>query len=1342
MRLPVLSSVLAVLLVLSGCGGGSSPLTVSVTPSAAQAIDFGQSVNLTAAVANDSKSGGVTWTLSGPGALTNQSATGATYVAPSAAPGGVAKITAASVTQPTVMASVNITVTAPPSITTTSLPAGTEGTAYSQSVAVTGGAGALTYSLSVGTLPAGLSLNASSGAITGTPTGPNSTSNFTVKATDASAAGTQSATQALSIAINLPPAPAITTTTLPAVVEGTAYSQTIATTGGLSPLTFSLSVGTLPAGLSLNASTGAITGTPTGPNGTANFTVQVADHSNPVQTATQPLSILVSLPPPPAISTTSLPAGVEGSAYSQTLAATGHGTLAYSVSLGTLPAGLSLNSGTGAITGTPTGPNGTASFTIKVTDGSNPVQSATQALSIVINLPPAPAITTTSLPGVVEFASYNQTVAATGYAPLVYSVSAGTLPAGLSLNSSTGAITGAPTGPNGTANFTVQVADHSNPVQSTTQPLSIAVSLPPAPAITTTTLPNGTVGTAYSQTIGFSGGHTPFTWSISVGSLPAGLNINTSTGAITGTPTAQGTSNFTVKVVDSSNPTQSATQALSISVITAPLGVTTATLPTGAVNDVYPATNLVSTGGLPPNTWSITVGALPAGLSLSTAGQITGTPTASGTFNFTAQVKDSTNATATGNFSIIVNPVLAVSTSTLPGGTQGTSYTTTNLAATGGVTPYSWSVSSGSLPSGLTLSNSGQLSGLPTVSGTFNFTVKVTDASSGTATANLSITLAAAPPLAVTTSGSLPQGTLNTVYPSTNLNASGGIQPYTWIVVTPGTGPLPPGLTLSSSGQITGTPTAAGTYPFTVQVTDSISGTATANLSITVSAAAVTCDTTLTGKESLLHGDYAFVLSGFDSTGNPALVGGVFVASGVAGTGNITSGTLDMNLDVTNGVTTNSLISGSTYNLGQDTNGGYRGCMAFTTSAGTQHYAFSVDSISGTPSVASDGHMIDFDTTGPFTAGILRLANSAAFSTNSITGSWAFGISGPKPSSNGGGKFAAAGVLTFSSGSVSGVADTNDNGQLDNSSTLTGFPAGAAGTALTAGSYSIGSNGRGTMTFTPGGSSSSVNSFVYVVSASEALVLNADSQTNNTAFIGRAFKQSGTFSNSSLTGNHVIYASGISGTTGASRTEIDLVSTSGTTFSFSGYQNDAGTISDPTNNSGSGTFSVASNGRVVLTCSACGNHLPIFYLSSANTAFFLNSDNSVSFGSFEPQTGSPFTASSASGTYGIGLIYPEVPGISVQSGDVTFTPSTTSISGIFDDNSQGTLTPGSSQTQTYSINSTGVGLLPSGCTLTGSGGNCDTLLVVISPTKLVAMSAKPSNGTQNHTTPQINVVQK
>ncbi len=313
---------LFVLVFISGCGANSAPTPIAVTLSsgATQALDQGQSVTITATVANDSTSKGVTWSLaSGPGAIASQTTTAVTYNANGAS--GSAVITATSVTDITKTFTVTITVTAVPAITTTTLPAGVEGTAYSQAIAKTGGAGAVTFSISAGTLPAGLTLSGA-GTISGKPTGPNGTANFTVKVTDSSTMTPMTAIQALSILVNLPPAPAITTTTLPPGIAGTAYSQMVAATG-FGALTFTTSAGAVPPGLTLS-SAGLISGTPTTPNATSNFTVMVTDSSNPVQTATQALSILINLPPPPTITSLSQNAGTVGASI--TITGTNFGT--------------------------------------------------------------------------------------------------------------------------------------------------------------------------------------------------------------------------------------------------------------------------------------------------------------------------------------------------------------------------------------------------------------------------------------------------------------------------------------------------------------------------------------------------------------------------------------------------------------------------------------------------------------------------------------------------------------------------------------------------------------------------------------------------------------------------------------------------------------------------------------------------------------------------------------------------------------------------------------------------------------------------------------------------------
>jgi len=263
-----------------------------------------------------------------------------------------------------------------------------------------------------------------------------------------------------------------------------------------------------------------------------------------------------------AVTTASLPGGDVNLAYNSTLASSG-GTspVSWSIASGALPGGLILSASTGQISGNPSG-TGTFNLTAQATDSSSPAQQATEALSITVHA--QLAVTTTSLPAVTQGAAYNSTLQASGGTGAVtWSVTVGSLPTGLALNASTGAITGAPTGTPGTINFTVQASDSLG--QQATKPLSITINAAPL-AIVTTSLPNGTVNSAYSATLQATGGTQPYFWSVTVGVLPAGLVLDANTGAITGTPTATGTSNFTVHCVDSSGSPQSQDQALSITI--------------------------------------------------------------------------------------------------------------------------------------------------------------------------------------------------------------------------------------------------------------------------------------------------------------------------------------------------------------------------------------------------------------------------------------------------------------------------------------------------------------------------------------------------------------------------------------------------------------------------------------------------------------------------------------------------------------------------------------------------------------------------------------------------------
>jgi hypothetical protein len=584
--------ILAILVFVSGCSSGSKPISLTFPSGATQAVDTGQNVTITV---NGAGTKGVTWSLSGPGSLSNQTLTSVVYTAPTSAAAVTARlttpasasrnpaatptdptatVTATSVASPSKTATVTVTVTSPPAITTTTLPADTEGTAYTQTIAASGGAGTLSFSISTGSLPAGLSMD-TSGKITGTPTGPNATASFTVKATDSSSGGPLSATQNLSIAINLPPAPTITTASLPAGVEGTAYNQMVQASAGLAPYTFAVTAGTLPAGLSMDA-TGHITGTPTGPNITSTFTVTVTDKSNPAQTGSKSLSITVNLPPPPSISPATLPNGSVGTPYSQTLTVSaGLGpTFTWVVSTGTLPSGLALvgNNATATISGTPTTIQSSDTFRITVTDSSNPVQSATRIFTLTITAPVISVTFSMAPPASLVVGSTANITASVSNdassAGVDWTATCGSTGACGSFNpahTASGAATVYTAPASVPAGTTVTITATSTADNTKFVSATVTISAVVALSITTTSpLAGATLGTSYSAMVTATGGATPYTWTVATGSsLPAGLSLisGSPSATISGTPTATGTFQFSLKVTDSSTPTPATVSA-------------------------------------------------------------------------------------------------------------------------------------------------------------------------------------------------------------------------------------------------------------------------------------------------------------------------------------------------------------------------------------------------------------------------------------------------------------------------------------------------------------------------------------------------------------------------------------------------------------------------------------------------------------------------------------------------------------------------------------------------------------------------------------------------------------
>ncbi len=588
--------------------------------------------------------------------------------------------------------------------------------------------------------------------------------------------------------------PVVVAGTFPQGTAGRPFPATnLSASGGSgSGYTYVISGGNLPAGLNL-ASSGAITGTSSAA-GTFNFTIQATDSGTNVGSA----NFSITINPAVSMSAAAPIQQTVGQSYSGSFAGSG-GTapLSYSITAGALPPGAALSSTSAALSGTASAAS-TGSFSVTLTDANG--STATSSVSHTIS--PLPTIQMASPAGIAGTA-YAQTISFTG-ALSSASLSAGALPPGLVLSGGGTAVSGNPTSA-GSFSFTLSGAD-TNGVLATA---SFSITIAGALSIPTTSLPNATPGVVYSASVSALGGTGAISFSISAGSLPAGLTLG-STGSISGTPTAPGLFSFTIMATDSAS--NSASKLFSIQVSAPPVVISTVSLPSASIGSAYSAT-VSASGGSGPLSFSLVSGSLPVGLSLASSGLISGTPVSTGSSSFTMLVADVFSNSASRAFTLqVISPLNITSNTALPPTTVGVPVLV-HFQTAGGTAPFTWSMT-GLLASGLTFS-SGVLSGTPTASTNSQFTIQVSDANGAVATAlvtqmvNPALTIAN-PNLGGPFSRS---GEMDLL-----LVGTGGSLPYSWTVSA---GQLPPGVLLNpQTGRLRGIFYETGSYPITVRLRD------------------------------------------------------------------------------------------------------------------------------------------------------------------------------------------------------------------------------------------------------------------------------------------------------------------------------------------------------------------------------------------------------------------------------------------------------------------------------------------------------------------------------------------
>jgi len=723
-------------------------------------------------------------------------------------------------TGPTSAASASATPNNSPTLNFPAPPAGQVGTAYSNQLTVTNGTAPFSWSVSAGVLPAGLTLS-SSGLLSGTPTTVGS-STFTVQVVDGSG---QSATQSVALVVtDKPAAPAPPTATAgitSATVAWVAPANNGSAITGYVVTPYQAGVAQTPVSYDATATTRTLTGLTAGSSYT--FTVAATNATGTSAPSAQSTAVTpYALPGAPTISAataadsaatltwtapSSNGSAITGYVVTPYIGSTAQPTQTFSAAttqtVTGLTAGTAYTFTVAAVNQAGTGPTSAASS--PVTPNSPPS----------LNFPAPPA-------GQVGTAYSNQLTVTNGTAPFSWSVSAGTLPAGLTLSSS-GLLSGTPTTV-GSSTFTVQVVDGSG--QSATESVALVVTdkpAAPAPPTATAGITSATVAWVAPANNGSAiTGYVVTPYQAGVAQTPVSYDATATTRTLTGL-TAGSSYTFTVAATNATGTSAPSAQSTAVTPYALPGAPTisaataadsaatltwTAPSSNGSAITGYVVTPYIGSTAQPTQTFSAATTQTVTGLTAGTA------------YTFTVAA---VNQAGTGPTSAASSPVTPNSPPSLnfpapPAGQVGTAYSN-QLTVTNGTAPFSWSVSAGTLPAGLTLSSSGLLSGTPTTVGSSTFTVQVVDGSGQSATESVALVVTDKPaaPAPPTATAGITSATVAWVAPANNGSA------ITGYVVTPyqaGVAQTPVSYDATATSRTLTGLTAGSSYTFTVTATN------------------------------------------------------------------------------------------------------------------------------------------------------------------------------------------------------------------------------------------------------------------------------------------------------------------------------------------------------------------------------------------------------------------------------------------------------------------------------------------------------------------------------------------